>query len=138
MIEINPFQKARNYFEQMVSWLRSNEACGLTHSQLEEKIQVNGVEILRLLLQGYLDERSEDEIEGDCLGSDGQQRTHRRVGARRLMSLFGEVKVRAHRLPLSGTDNLTTLGWGTQPPGRTLFPWGQTKSGIGSSQKRFQ
>lgn len=94
MIEISPFQKARNYFEQLVSWLRSNEACGLTHSQLEEKIQLNGVEILRLLLQGYLDERSEDEIEGDCLGSDGKHRTHRRVGQRSLMSLFGSVKVK--------------------------------------------
>jgi hypothetical protein len=50
MSELNPFQKARNYFEQMVSWLRSDEACGLSHSQLAEKIQVNGWEILRLLL----------------------------------------------------------------------------------------
>ena len=65
------FLDARELFEEMLEWLNSNQVCGLEHSELENKLQINGNELLRRMLQGYLDRRSNEEIEGDCYGSDG-------------------------------------------------------------------
>jgi hypothetical protein len=51
------FTEARELFEDMVEWLNSDQVCGLEHSELENKLQVNGNELLRRLLQGYLERR---------------------------------------------------------------------------------
>jgi hypothetical protein len=57
------FTQARSLFEEMVDWLGSDMACGLEHEELEKNLFANGNELLRRLLQGYLDLRSDDEIE---------------------------------------------------------------------------
>ncbi len=87
------FTPAKKLFEEIVSWLNSDLVCGLEHSQLENKLFINGNELLRRLLQGYLDRRREDEIEGECFGSDGEKRTHKRQQSRKLSTIFGEVMV---------------------------------------------
>jgi hypothetical protein len=48
------FNGARQLFEELVNWLSSDSSCGLEHSELESKLQINGNEILRRLLQGRL------------------------------------------------------------------------------------
>ncbi len=68
------FTQAEELFEEMVTWLSSDSVCGLEHSELEKNLLVNGNELLRRLLQGYLDRRKEDEIGEDCVGSDGVTR----------------------------------------------------------------
>lgn len=88
------FTQARQLFEEMVGWLSSDSVCGLEHGELENKLFVNGNELLRRLLQGYLDRRSDDDIVGDCSGSDGAKRTHKRKQARKLTTIFGTVTVR--------------------------------------------
>ncbi len=87
------FTQAEELFEEIVAWLSSDMVCGLEHSELEQNLYVNGNELLRRLLQGYLDRRKEDEIEEDCLGSDGVKRTHKRQQSRKLSTIFGEVVV---------------------------------------------
>lgn len=87
------FTEARELFETMVTWLGSDNVCGLEHGELENQLLVNGNELLRRLLQGYLDRRSDDEIEGDCLGSDAAKRTHKRKQSRFLTTIFGTVTV---------------------------------------------
>jgi hypothetical protein len=87
------FTEARELFEAMVSWLSSDNVCGLEHGELENQLFVNGNELLRRLLQGYLDRRSDDEIEGDCQGIDGAKRTHKRKQSRKLTTIFGTVTV---------------------------------------------
>ncbi len=61
------FIDARKHFEEMINWLKSSQPRGLNHSEIEEKLKVNGNEILRRLWQGYLDERAEEEIIGECI-----------------------------------------------------------------------
>jgi hypothetical protein len=92
--ETDWFKEAQAQFEQILQWLSSDTACGLSHSEIEALLRSNGNELLRRLLQGYLDSRSEDEIEGECRGSDEIERTHRRSQVRGLVSVFGEVQVR--------------------------------------------
>lgn len=60
---------------------------------MEKNLWINGNELLRILLQGYLDSRKEDEIEGECSGIDDEKRTHKRHQSRTLMTIFGEVIV---------------------------------------------
>lgn len=111
------FTEARELFEAMVTWLGSDNVCGLEHGELENQLLVNGNELLRRLLQGYLDRRSDDEIEGDCQGSDGAKRTHKPKQSRKLTTIFGTVKVNrigygGRKLsslnPLDGELNLPT------------------------------
>ena len=87
------FTEARELFEEMVVWLSSDNVCGLEHGELEKNLFVNGNELLRRLLQGYLDKRQEDESEEDCIGSDGVKRTHKRQQSRKLTTMFGTVVV---------------------------------------------
>ena len=85
------WSQARELFEQIVSWLDSDSICGLEHSQIESKLLENGYELLRRLLQGYFDKRSQDEIEGECAGTDSVNRTHKKKLSRKLTTLFGTV-----------------------------------------------
>lgn len=87
------FYEARELFDEIVNWLESDSVCGLEHGELESKLLENGYELLRRLLQGYFDRRSDDEIEGDCLGSDEAKRTHKKRLTRKLTTLFGTVRV---------------------------------------------
>ena len=100
------FCGARAQFDGMVEWLDSGEAAGLTHAELETRLQVDGRELLRRLLQDHLELRAEREVRlEDVVGSDGVRRgnvedEHTRV----LRTVFGEVTVtrKAYRKPGSG------------------------------------
>jgi len=94
------FSAARELFEEIVDWLGSETVCGLEHGELEALLLSNGYELLRRLLQGYFVYRSNDEIEDDCVGSDGVNRTHKKRGHRKLTTIFGTVI--AHRIGYGG------------------------------------
>ena len=85
------FVEARKLFEEIVDWLGSDSVFGLEHGELESKLLENGYELLRRLLQGYFDRRSDDEIEGECSGSDEAKRTHKKRFRRKLTTIFGTV-----------------------------------------------
>ncbi|NEO45144.1 MAG: hypothetical protein F6K55_13830, partial [Moorea sp. SIO4A3] len=61
--QLKPFVQAREYFEEILNWLCSEEAYGLTYYQIEENLWINGMELLRQLLQGYLDWRGDNQPE---------------------------------------------------------------------------
>ncbi|NEQ57554.1 MAG: response regulator [Moorea sp. SIO4A1] len=61
--QLNPFLQAREYFEEILNWLCSEEAHRLTYYQIEENLWINGMELLRQLLQGYLDWRGDNQPE---------------------------------------------------------------------------
>ena len=48
------FTQVRELFEAMVTWLSSDKVCDLEHGELENQLLVNGDELLRRLLQGYM------------------------------------------------------------------------------------
>lgn len=97
------FGGAREQFEGMVAWLDGDEAAVLTHAELEARLQVDGRELLRRLLQDHLDLRAEREVRlEDVVGSDGVRRGNVESGhTRGLRTVFGEVRVtrKAYRKP---------------------------------------
>ncbi|NER38312.1 MAG: hypothetical protein F6J93_30890 [Oscillatoria sp. SIO1A7] len=118
------FTEARELFEEMVGWLSSDSVAGLEHSELEKSLYVNGNELLRRLLQGYLDRRQQDELEEDCIGSDGVKRTHKRQQSRKLTTIFGTVVV--SRIGYGGRKitSLKPEEWRIKFTTRTILTWG--------------
>jgi hypothetical protein len=90
------FDGSRDRFEQVVSWLGGEESAGCTHAELEARLQVDGRELLRQLLQDHLDVRAQRETRlTEVVGADGVARGSAEAGRERnLATVFGDVAVR--------------------------------------------
>ena len=99
--DFDEFAAAKEQFEKLLGELGSPSARALEHGEVESLIGREGNELLRRLMQGYLEQRaqSEERREG-VVGVDGQERRHGRARSRALATVFGEVRVR--RLGYSG------------------------------------
>lgn len=93
--KLGEFSEAGEAFFQIIEKLRSEESQNLAHGAIEEVIDRQGREILRLLFQGHLDQRArEEQREEAVLGSDGEERGRCREGTSCvLQTLFGDVRV---------------------------------------------
>lgn len=103
------FDEARMEFEDLIEQLLSPGAAELTHSQAEDLIQRQGREVLRQLLQGWLESRGAGDVGPVLAGQDGVQRPQRRLHSRRLESLFGTVQVERLGYSTSGQESLHPL-----------------------------
>jgi len=103
------FDAAREKFEEMVDQLCSPEALEMAHGELETLISTEGMELLRRLLQGHLDFRGVGDVGTAVAGTDGVVRTHRRLGNRCLMSVFGPVSITRMRYSARDTTSLQPL-----------------------------
>lgn len=104
------FASSQDQFERVVGWLDGGEAAGLEHSELEARLQDEGRELLRRLLQDHLTLRAEREVRrAEVTGSDGVARRRVETRTRRLRTVFGEVAVTrlAYRRPMH--ENLHPL-----------------------------
>jgi hypothetical protein len=102
------FKRSRERFELIVGWLEGEEAGGFEHSQLESRIEADGRELLRTLLQDHLDLRAERERRAERV-ADARGVERRAVEAdhqRPLQSVFGEVRVRRLAYRARGEQNL--------------------------------
>src|SRR5215218_1760872 len=90
------FRGSRDRFESVVSWLDGEEAADLTHAELEARLQVDGRELLRQLLQDHQDLRAERETRpAAVIGAGGVARGSAEAGReRKLATVLGDVQVR--------------------------------------------
>ena len=102
------FAGAREAFDAEVLWLSGAEAAALTHSELEDRLEVNARELYRLLLQDHLELRAQREAPlRDVVGVDGVRCVHRERGHERpLHTVFGEVRVRRNAYRARGCTRL--------------------------------
>jgi hypothetical protein len=91
--EENPFAEAEEKFSALTAELLAVTAANLSHSEAEELVEGNGREVLRALLQGYLQMRSLDEVGPVVVGSDAVARSHLRVRSVSMVSVLGEVQI---------------------------------------------
>ena len=89
----NPYEPARIAFEELVTELSSVSSYELTASELETLINTDGFEIMRLLLQGHLEERGPNETLSPVINSGGTILPYQRERRRWLESIFGRVWV---------------------------------------------
>src|SRR5215203_3592303 len=101
------FGRSRDRFETVVSWLGGQESAGCTHAELEARLQVEGRELLRQLLQDHLDLRAQRETRlTGVVGADGVARGSAEAGRRRdLATVFGEAATSVERVTGQGLGN---------------------------------
>jgi len=89
------FLNAQNLLNQMTVALKSQKWLHADHGQVEEMIHKDGMEVLRLLFQGNLDERAklETDLSTEPMGRTGAFYT-RKDCSRQLNSMFGKVQAR--------------------------------------------
>jgi hypothetical protein len=102
------FAASRELFESLIGFLDGTDAAGLSHAELEERLDVQGRELLRCLLDDHLALRAlrEQRLE-QVVGDEGTARTRVEPGhVRSLETVFGTVSVErlAYRAP--GVGNL--------------------------------
>jgi hypothetical protein len=79
---------------QLIGELSEKEGGACEHGEIEKHLQVRGMEVMRQLLQGYLNRVSAAQETGvRVVGREGTVRRYARVRQRHLMSVFGEVQV---------------------------------------------
>ncbi len=101
------FTASQSQFDTIVSWLSGPDASGLTHSQLEDHLDAQGRELLRLLLQDHLDLRAHDEPRlAEVADASGVARTTSEPSRRRLATVFGQVVVGRLAYRATGQANL--------------------------------
>ncbi|HZD69721.1 MAG TPA: ISKra4 family transposase [Actinomycetes bacterium] len=108
------FDRSRAAFEDLAVTLGSAEAGGWTHDQLEDHLQTNGREVLRLLFQDHLDLRAVREQHAVAQGRtapviDAGGTSHRKVETghvRHLTTVFGTVRVTRCAWRADGARNL--------------------------------
>lgn len=105
----DPYAAARQVFDETVARLRTEEAQQMTHSDMERELEERGREMLRQLMQGWLEEQAEATPEGEVVDADGQQRTRTRDHERHLKTVFGEVTVERVGYPAEGKSSLHPL-----------------------------
>ncbi len=93
--EFSFFSAAQNQLEQLISQLQSEYYAESEHGDIEKYINKDGQELLRRLLQGWLDLKAANEEHKESMNTvAGERLNHvRSETTRKLTSLFGEVTV---------------------------------------------
>lgn len=88
------FPEADEKYAVIKAYLVTAEAQGMSHGDVEQWLEREGRELMRPVYQSHLNERGSREPTEAVIGADGTPRNHKRVEARRLMTVFGPVEVR--------------------------------------------
>ena len=101
------FFDAKNLLDGLIDALRTQRWLHAEHGDVEQLIHKDGFELMRLLLQGHLDERARQEPDFDSVRQGTQEHTHKRKNrSRQLNTLFGKVKVRRKSYSVGGVDSI--------------------------------
>jgi len=90
------FSGSRDRFEAVLSWLEGEHAGGLSHGELEERLQAEARELFRHMFQDHLDLRAQSEPRiADVTDAERVPRPTAEPGhSRGLATVFGGVEVR--------------------------------------------
>jgi hypothetical protein len=89
------FSDAKLQLDKIITQLQSAGYANFEHREIEQYIKNEGNEVLRLLFQGYLDQKADDEVRQPFVTSaTGEILNHVKVNTtRKLTTLFGIVTV---------------------------------------------
>jgi len=93
-VEVSSYAGALEKFEEIVKQLQQEPAQTMRHDEIEGLVELQGRELLRRLVQGHMDERSQRRASEPVIDAQGQVHPHKRMNTRGLMTIFGEVSVK--------------------------------------------
>jgi hypothetical protein len=98
------FGESRGRFETVLAWLEGEEATGLSHGELEARLEVESREVFQdhLELRAQKETRLEDVVDADGVPRGAAEAGHERG----LATVFGEVQVRRLAYRRRGHANL--------------------------------
>ena len=85
--------QAYKQFRGLISKLESEESAGMNLSSLENLINKEGREVLRLLLEEPIRDRGTGNIGSAVKGSDRVTRSHRRTRKKAIKTIFGKIEI---------------------------------------------
>lgn len=93
--ELSFFSSAQEQLDQLIEHLQSEDCARSEHGDIETYINQEGQELLRRLLQGWLNQKTANEKPKACINTvNGEALNHvRSETTRTLTSVFGEVTV---------------------------------------------
>ena len=103
------FAEAEAEFGNITTFLCSQEAGSLTHSDLERELEAKGRELMRKLLQAHLDMRGPGEAAGPVRDASGETRSREQIHERELETIFGTVTVARAGYGAEGKSSLHPL-----------------------------
>jgi hypothetical protein len=117
-VQAGGFTAGRERFDTVLGFLGGTDAAVLSHSQLEDRLDVEGRQLLRQLFQDHLELRAVRESRVEVTDADGVRRGRVETGhTRGLATIFGQVAVtrlayrtadRPNLHPADATLNLPT------------------------------
>jgi hypothetical protein len=103
------FAAAEQEFGNITTFLRSQEATSLTHSDLERELETKGRELMRQLLQAHLNLRGPGESVGPVRDAAGEKCSRQQLHERELETIFGTVTVSRTGYGAEGKPSLHPL-----------------------------
>jgi len=106
-VQAGGFSASRERFDTVLAFLDGTDAAVLSHSPLEDRLDVEGRELLHQLFQDHLGLRAVRESRVEVTDTDGVGRTRVETGhTRGLGTIFGEVAVTRLAYRTAGRPNL--------------------------------
>jgi len=87
------FHGSMEKFLDLTAKLQTNDVNKMRLASLESLIEIDGREMLRLLLEEHIQLRGSGNVGQSIEGSDGVDRSHKRERSLKIKSIFGEIKV---------------------------------------------
>ncbi len=136
-VQTDAYSPAQEQFDSIKSQLRSSQAQSMTHSELEQFLNQDGREMLRLMLQAHFDERSPGEVSEPVIDAQGQEHTHRRLHSRSLKTIFGKVSLERQGYGGRGLESLHPFDAGLNLPEEKYSHTLQRQIAEASSKESF-
>lgn len=108
-IQADAYSSAQEQFDSIKSHLRSAQAQRMTHSELEQFLDLEGRQLLRRMFQAHLDERGPGAVSEPVVDAQGQEHTHQRLHSRSLKTIFGKVTLDRQGYGGRGLESLHPL-----------------------------
>jgi len=100
------YNQTRQVLEDIVQYMKTEETSLMTHSKLERELEKKGRELMRILLQEHLDNRSPGDCKTPVIDSNGMNRSRSRPHERKLETVFGTVSVERTGYGREGAESL--------------------------------
>jgi hypothetical protein len=106
MTNSTAYSEAKSTFEELIEELRRHADNPKELWDIEQLVDKKGQEVLKLLIQGYLNNlANEEEVRDDVVGEDGTKLPHVRERSRKVMTLYGKVEEKRLGYSAHGTES---------------------------------